>query len=343
MDSPPHDNHTDFEVHPQVLVDRDGEVLVCIVKATFELPPMSSSLELAGEDDQRMIRMADVPWGEPEKSSILFPSDLCVRKPGTDVVVVAEAHAPNGVPVPVFDCGIRIGYLEKYVRCFGLRVWEANGSGITPPSAPIDRVEIRYDNAWGGFDDSDPENLVEEARNPVGMGCVRDLSQLTHQPAPILEDPNHPLSSVRTRPPPASLGAVGRHWEPRRSYLGTYDDAWFENRAPLPPKDQSDRMNVCASPGLWSEQPLLGGEEVALLNLIPGGGALRFFLPQASVELEFRVKGRDPVIVRPHLDTIIVDTLILEPEERPAVELVWRASVKAPRRLKDSRIIIREG
>ena len=55
------------------------------------------------------------------------------------------------------------------------------------------------------------------------------------------------------------------------------------------------------------------------------------------------MKGRDPVIVRPHLDTIIVDTLILEPEERPAVELVWRASVKAPRRLKDSRIIIREG
>ncbi len=24
------------------------------------------------------------------------------------------------------------------------------------------------------------------------------------------------------------------------------------NRAPLPPKDQSDRMNVCASPGLWA-------------------------------------------------------------------------------------------
>lgn len=342
MDSPPHDNHTDFEVHPQVLLDREGEVLACIVKATFELPHGAGALEIAEEDDRRMIRMADVPWEDPKKSSILFPSDLFVRKPGTDVIVVAEAYAPNGVAVPTFDCGIRIGPLEKYVRCFGLRVWEVDGNGVTPP-APTDRVQIRYDNAWGGFDDSDPENIVEEARNPVGKGCVRDPAVLTHQPAPTLEDPAIALTSVRTRPPPASLGAIGRHWEPRRRYLGTYDEAWFESRAPLPPKDQSDRLNVCASPGLWSEQPLLGGEEVALLNLIPGGGALRFQLPQASVEIEFRVKGRDPVVVRPHLDTIVVDTLILDPEERPAVELVWRASVPAPRRLKDSRIVVREG
>ena len=35
MDQPPVDNTTDFVVHPQLLVDKDGERLVAIVKATF--------------------------------------------------------------------------------------------------------------------------------------------------------------------------------------------------------------------------------------------------------------------------------------------------------------------
>ncbi|MGZ5969406.1 MAG: DUF2169 domain-containing protein, partial [Polyangiales bacterium] len=127
-----------------------------------------------------------------------------------------------------------------------------------------------------------------------------------------------------------------------RQYCGTYDEAWTNERAPLPPLDEDDRINVCASPGLWSQTPLLGGEEVALLNLRSGGGPTRFFLPRVSLELEFQVRDRAPHIVRPHLDTVIVDALELEPGEPLAVELVFRAAVKAPRRMKDARIVIRE-
>ncbi len=341
MDQPPHDNLTDFEVHPQVLVDKQGEVLTCIVKATFIVPEDGGAPELASPEDMRMIRMADVPWGEPEKSSILFPSDLCVRKPGTDVIVVAEAFAPGGQPAPVIDVAVRVGYLQKACRVFGLRVWESGGRGISAPR-PIERIQMRYDYAWGGFDDSDPEKILEEARNPVGMGCVRDGSVLTHKPAPNIEDPAHPIGNFKTRPPPAGIGAIGRHWEPRRRYVGTYDEAWLNDRAPLPPFDQDDRVNVCASPGLWSETPLRGGEEVALLNLRPGGGARQFFLPRVGVEIEFETKGREPEVMVPHLDTVIIDALQLEPNEPMAIELVWRAAIRAPRRMKDTRIFIRE-
>jgi hypothetical protein len=341
MDQPPHDNLTDFEVHPQVLVDKTGEVLACIVKATFELPENSTTLELVEEEERRMIRIADVPWGEPEKSSILFPSDLCVRKPGTDVIFVGEGFAPNEVAVPYFDVAVRAGYLQKALRVYGLRVWEAGGRGISAPR-PIDRLELRYDYAWGGFDDSDKENIVEEARNPVGMGCVRDASVLTHKPAPNIEDPANPIANWKTKPPPAGIGAIGRHWEPRRRYTGTYDEAWLNDRAPLPPLDQDDRVNVCASPGLWSDTPLRGGEEIALLNMRLGGGATKFFLPRVELEIEFEVEGRSPEIKTPHLDTVIVDALQLEPGEPIAVEMVWRASIKAPRRLRDSQIVIRE-
>lgn len=341
MDQPPHDNLTDFEVHPQLLVDKQGEVLACIIKATFTLPEDSSTLELAEEDDQRLIRMADVPWGEPEKSSILFPSDLCVRKPGTDVIVVGEGFAPNEVPVPYFDVAVRAGYLQKALRVYGLRVWEAAGRGISAPRN-IDRIQLRYDYAWGGFDDSNPEKIIEEARNPIGMGCVGNPDSLTHQPAPNIEDVANPISNWKTRPPPAGIGAIGRHWEPRRSHVGTYNEAWLNDRAPLPPLDQDDRVNICASPGLWTETPLRGGEEIALLNMRLGGGARQFFLPRVGVELEFHSKGREPEIRTPHLDTVIVDALQLEPGEPIAVELVWRAAVRAPRRMKDARIIIRE-
>jgi hypothetical protein len=342
VDQPPLDNRTEFKVHPQILVDKDGEKLVCVVKATFHLPSLAGGTpELAPKKLQRGIRTKDVPWGKPEISSVAYPADLCVRKPGTDVVFVARAFAPGGKAVPTFDVHVQVGPLRKTVRVFGLRVWHVGGSGLSPPR-PIAQCDMRYDYAWGGFDGSDEAHPVEEARNPVGMGIARDSSALTDKPAPNLEDPMNPIASSKTRPPPAGIGAIGRHWEPRRKYVGTYDKSWLEHRAPLPPDDQDDRFNQCASTGLVAEQPLIGGEQVALLNLIPDGGPTAFPLPRVAVEIEFRVKDREPFFVKPHLDTVLVDLLDVGPTEPIAVELVWRASTKAPRRLKDSRTIVRE-
>ncbi|MFT3764957.1 MAG: DUF2169 domain-containing protein [Minicystis sp.] len=342
MDQPPVDNPTDFVAHPQLFVDKDGEKLLAIVKATFLRAP-DGTLEVAPKRWRRKIRFADVPWGDPEKSSILYPADICLRKPGTDVVVVARAHAPGGKPVPTFDAAVRVGPLQKIVRVFGLRVWQAGGSGLSPPR-PISEIEMRYDHAWGGCDASDPAHIEEEPRNPVGMGVTRDLDSLTHQPAPSIEDPAQPILTARTRPPPAGLGAIGRHWEPRRRHLGTYDARWLEERAPLPPLDQDDRMNLCATPDLVAVPPLRGGEEAALLNLQPGGGPTTFLLPKIGVKIEFRVKDRAPEIVRPYLDTVIIDTLANpRREDRPlTLEYVWRASVPAPLRLSDARVIVRE-
>ena len=342
MDQPPVDNPTDFVAHPQLFVDKDGEKLVTIVKATFLREP-DGTLEVAPKRRRRKIRFADIPWGDPEKSSILYPADVCLRKPGTDVIIVAKAYAPGGKAVPTFDAGVRVGPLQKIVRVFGLRVWQAGGNGLSPPR-PIAEIEMRYDNAWGGTDASDPADLLEEPRNPVGMGITRDLAGLTHQPAPGIEDVAQPILTARTRPPPAGLGAIGRHWEPRRKYVGTYDARWLEDRAPLPPLDQDDRMNLCATPELVAVPPLRGGEEAALYNLQPGGGTTSFLLPRIAVELEFRVKDRVPEIVRPYLDTVVIDTLANpRKEDKPlTIEYVWRASVKAPRRMKDARVIVRE-
>jgi hypothetical protein len=203
-------------------------------------------------------------------------------------------------------------------------------------------VEMRYDNAWGGLDDSDPAKVLVEPRNPVGKGITRDPSSLTDQVAPSIEDPMNLIKSYRTRPPPAGIGPIGRSYEPRVRYAGTYDQQWQEYRAPLLPDDFDDRFNLCASPGLVSDVPLRGGEEVRLLSLVPGGGARACALPRVGVEIEMRVKGREPAIVTPHLDTVLIDCIDVGPDRPLTVEMVWRAYVNAPRRVRDSRVIVRE-
>jgi hypothetical protein len=341
MDAPRVTNDTELVAEPRALMGKDGARLVVLVKGTFLCAAGSDALELAPRRGQRGVRGADLPWGDPEKSSVKYPSDLCIAKPGTDVIVVAAAHAPGGRAVPSFDAGVRVGKLEKTIRVFGLRVWEAGGNGLSAPR-PTVGTEVRYDHAWGGLDVTDPASPLEEPRNPVGTGIARDLAALTHKVAPSIEDPAELIASVRTRPPPAGLGAIGRHWEPRRRHLGTYDAAWLEQRAPLLPADHDDRSNLCASPGLTATPPLTGGEEVALWNLTPGGGSVSFRLPRLRVSVTLQVKGRPPETLTPYLDTVLLDTLAPRPPALVLVELVFRAAFRAPRRMKDAEILVRE-
>lgn len=361
MTLPRVENETDFVAQPHLLVDKDGEKLCMIVKATIEHEPgpprgTDGTFIVAPKLRRRPIRPADVPWGKPEIASIRYPSDLCVRKPGTDVIVVARAFAPKGEPAAYFDCGVRLGKVSKVVRVTGPRVWAGSGDAVTEPR-PIEALDVRYDHAFGGFDDSDPEKPVEDPRNPVGRGIARDGGSLEGRPAPQLEDPADPVKSASSRPRPASLGALGRSFEPRRSRFGTYDADWLENRAPLPPPDFDDRANLAATPELIAVPPLNGGEEGALTNLVPGGGSLAFVLPRIRLAVTFKVPSREPETLRPYLDTVILDTLgplehrelaKRDPEAPPAppgpltVELVWRASILAPSRIGDAVVMVRE-
>jgi hypothetical protein len=342
MARPRLDNRTDFVVFPHILVDRDGDKLVTMVKATFECASLQGGeLELAPRKRRRGLRMKDFPWSDKEPTPIAYPADVCIRKAATDVVFVARAHAPGGIPVPTFDAYAQVASLRKAIKIFGLRVWEVDGNGL-PPARPIAELEVRYDYAWGGFDDSDPKKLVEEARNPQGMGCVRDSSVLSDKPAPQIEDPAAPIRTWKTRPPPAGLGPIGRHWQPRRGFAGTFDAAWKEKRSPLLPADFDDRYNQCASPGLMADPPLLGGEEVKLLNLVRGGGPTLFTLPRVGVEIEFRPKDGEPQSFRPPIDTVLVDLMGFIPEQPIAVEMVWRASIRAPRYVDQASVVVRE-
>ena len=64
MQQPAVDNRTDFAVHPQLLLDAEGERLVVIVKATYELD--GGKVVVAPRKRTRPVRFADVPKGNEE-------------------------------------------------------------------------------------------------------------------------------------------------------------------------------------------------------------------------------------------------------------------------------------
>ena len=325
------DNRTGLVLAPHVLLDKDGEKLVTVIKGTFEQDPQGM-LTLAPADMQRAIRFADEPWGDPATTPPKYPCEVCGLKTATDVVVVAKGYAPEDKPVPSFDVAVRVGPLQKSLRVFGLRVWQQDGAGLSAPR-PLLEQELRYDHAWGGLDVSDPTKIVEEPRNPMGRGVMRDKASLTHQLAPCIEDPAHPIGSASSGNVPAGFGPLGPHFKPRRNFVGTADDAWLREQAPLLPLDHDPRANQCASPGLMASPPLAGGEEVALFNLVPGGGLLQFLLPRLTLNLERRERGREPQRYQPLLDTVVLDTLHPTPPGRVTVEMVWRVLSAVPRRM----------
>jgi hypothetical protein len=335
VSAPAVDNRTEFAVHPQLRFGKRGEELLTVVKGTWVLPRGADALEVG--DEQRPVRFVDEPWGDPASTPPKYPCDIVGNKLGTDVIVVAKGCVPS--EAPSFDVVVRVGPLTKALRIFGLRVWLEDGGGLSAPR-PVREQEIRYDAAWGGLDASDPTSIVEEARNPAGLGVTRDKSLLTHARAPCIEDPANPIRVAIGKHVPAGFGPLAPNWEPRRRYHGTYDDAWLRDHAPLMPADHDERANSCASPGLHAQPALVGGESVALLNLIPGGGALEFELPRVALDIEVKNGKGDAQRFTPSLDTVVIDTLHVPGDALVTVELVWRVLGRAPRRMQDATVCV---
>ncbi|MCP3065272.1 DUF2169 domain-containing protein [Myxococcus sp. K38C18041901] len=275
------------------------------------------------------VRRVDELWEpEAEQSSIRRPADVGLRKPSTDVVVAGSAMAVHGEPTKVLDVSVRVGPVGKRLRVFGTRVWYPGvvGLSLTAPQ-PFQEVPLRWELAYGGLDTSNPRKLAHEPRNPLGRGVVADADSLKHKPAPQIEDPSDLISSVRSRPTPAGVGAIGPQFEPRLRLAGTYDDRWQKERMPLPPLDFDERYRNVAAPGLVCPSYLTGGELVEVEGMSESG-QLRFELPKLFFGV-VAVTAQGDVEHRP-----VLDTVLLEPNER-RFELTWRSVVPVPKRARE--------
>jgi hypothetical protein len=207
----------------------------------------------------------------------------------------------------------------------GDRIWRQAISGSVEPSdpSPFLRMPLVWERAYGGTAFSSTEQQpAYETRNPVGCGFETLAEEAIGRSVPNIEDPRDRLTQVADRPRPMGLAPVGRSWQPRVQYAGTYDDDWKRGRAPLWPKDFDERFFCCAPQYLQASPHLSGGEHVYLQGLHPGG-SLSFRLP--TVRLASRTSFVDRVVrARPLLDGVIIDT------NMGRLALYYRVAILAP-------------
>jgi hypothetical protein len=295
------------------------ELLVIVVKGTFRLP--RSGAEAGLHDVQVPLTTADTFTGLPGASAPEYEIDFAPRKLRCDVLVLGSAYAPAGRAVARTSVGLRIGDWKKSFSVVGNRTWRSGLGGIraTEP-APFVSQRISYDVAFGGIDarDANPARHAVFMPNPVGRGFRARAGgeSLDGQPLPNTEEHGRPVTTPWGPHAPMAFGPVGRAWEPRIRYAGTYGDDWLSNQSPFLPSDFDDQYFQAAP--LDQQLPLRrSSQEVVLVNLTPDG-ARSFNLPafDAPIHVFPRKGGRED-----HLG--VLDTVVLEPDlER--FTMTWR-------------------
>lgn len=298
------------------------ELLVVVVKGTFRIPKPGEDVRL--HEEQLPLVMADTFTGEPGFSAPMYEVDFAPRKPRCDILLLGSAYAPGGRPVQRVPVGLRIGNWKKTFMVVGNRHWETGLAGVraTAPE-PFTVQPFSYDFAFGGVDNhhEDASKHAAFMRNPIGRGFHKHLRSewVDGSPLPNTEEINRPVDKPDSEYEPMAFGPVGRGWEQRIKYGGTYDQDWIDNTFPFLPADFNDAYYQAAPLDQQIAFPQ-GGEEVVLVNLT-SEGHLAFNLPVIEIPVVFfRKKGER------HEIRAAIDSIVIEPD-KSVFSLTWRASL----------------
>ncbi|MCP4408416.1 MAG: DUF2169 domain-containing protein [Gammaproteobacteria bacterium] len=301
----------------------DGrELLVVVVKGTFRFPDRGYDPVLA--DKQLPLVEADTFTGEPGFSAPVYEADYAPRKPRCDVLLNGSVYAPGGKPTSRVQVGMKVGPIQKTFNVVADRRWEAGSAGIGRAYAGrFVTMPISYDRAFGGVDDFHKDKSFHSAYmlNPIGKGYHRELSGILVDGTPMPNTEEVGNSVVMPHQPykPMAFGPIGRGWESRLKYAGTYDDDWLENTFPFLPPDFNEAYYQAAPPDQQMAYPK-GGEKVILVNLTPEGRRA-FYLPKVDVPVVFFRKKGDK-----HETHGITDTIVIE-HDKGVFTMTWRASL----------------
>jgi hypothetical protein len=290
--------------------DCDGrDLLLIVIAAQFALPePGDHSSRLTLFPTQDPPPMGDEHVGAPGSSSLRSEGQSAYTKPATDICVWGDACAPQGRPVTAMTVSVRVGPCAVDMRVYGDREWlSAVTIGARPSDpAPFVRVPLVWERAYGGVASASTEHApVYEPRNPIGCGLETDADAAVGKPVPNIEHPRQILQKLSDRPQPVGVTPVARHWQPRISYAGSYDEVWRRERAPLWPLDFNERF-FCSAPEYLQASPhLSGGEPVILQGLHPDGD-IGFRLPTLRLGTRSRFTDRT-VRTTPTLDGVVIE------------------------------------
>ena len=295
-------NRTPYEMERVVIFDREGrETLMVIVKGTFDFANGSTRVS----EEQAPINVTDEYFGDPVESSIKVATDFLPQRLSTGITLSGHAVVIGG-KTRQMNVGIKVGTLLQKAVVFGDRIGYKN---INNP-APFDRMQLTWENAYGGLDTShdDVKHHSAHAANPVGKGFIAKKSKLDPETValPNIEDPQNLIRTQFDKPEPVGLGPVPPFWEARSKFAGTYNDAWQKERAPLLPDDFDERF-LQAAPSLLTADSFLRGNERCNLVGMSEEGHIQFELnaSRPTIGVRFSKKGvrSNPVMESLHFDT----------------------------------------
>jgi hypothetical protein len=319
---------------------------------------------------------ACLPAEEP--APLLFPreatdddpgvpeSDVIPFKESSDVIIMAEAHAPAGARV--IDVRVQIGDVTRLYRVFGERrcIYRGRGSMAFSQPEPFEKVRLSYALAYGGVDETWPiadPIRIEDAlflppnaypRNTIGLGYAigENRSRLDGLLLPQVENPADLLDPSRLvlgdpaiwwrQPFPWSCDWFDALWYPRYSRFGT-----LPRGTPDDDRDMFEVRSGWVEPGQvrrYSAKRPSERLDVRFADAASPALILPFLQGGESVRLDGVMPGGRSLVLRlppqrPRVAVAIAGTTY-EPDVRlhrvlistveMGVYLVWHAAVHPP-------------
>jgi hypothetical protein len=296
---------------------------ILIVKQSYHL---TGGFALQQSVEQEPLNFSDTCFGEVNLTSMRYPSDLVPYKPETDVIVIADAFAPGGKPMPEWEVLVQAGPVAQRLQVTGPREWQRRRGKwqLTDPQ-PVARVPLRHELAFGGECPGPDNSILTDERNPIGRGMVHPDTHPKAQPipAPQVLAQGAVLSDPFRRQEPAGFGPIPPAWLPRRPLGGTYDDDWLANTWPHWAADYDFAFHNSAARGMKARGFLQGDEMIRLTGLHPEKAEITFQLPADTVIAHLVGKDEQRRMVRLNLDTVYIDILDAAPEDC-LIALTWR-------------------
>lgn len=231
-----------------------------------------------------------------------------------ELLVTGRCFTAGAVPRTACSVRVTLGAIDKELYVVGDRRWGMLGAS---DPEPFIEMPIRWANAFGG---------ERYAANPLGKGASSiSTSGGEIHPLPNVEDPQHLVMAPGDRPAPAGFGAYDLTWPQRFSKVGTYDQAWLEERYPEFARDLDWSFFNTAPLDQQIDGYFRGDETFVIENMHPEKPRIEGALPGIAVRCFVNQKTEDGVTLREPV--MRLDTVHLFPHVERGI-LVFRGVLK---------------
>jgi uncharacterized protein YjbI with pentapeptide repeats len=289
------------------------------------LDPSTLEVALHPADDDGKALGAPPAWTRARQAA---------RKPVSPVVDRFELHDRSGLAALARPWTFRPGEPRRVFFVKATFDVAANGRSMSlaAEQPPLEGDRFSEDGKLERASDMAPvKHDVDVIVNGTARGVEGDSTATVNVSLGAMNASFELLAGA-----PVRLGPIGPNDPARVELLGSFDEAWLEERWPFLPADCDPRAFQAALPALRT-QAIRDGDRLRVTGLLDGGGVIDLPLP-AMRPRAFAIASPDAPVAEAPLK---LDTLLLDAGAR-RLELVWRGSLpRSPDDAAERGLIVR--